>query len=78
VEAGIGDWMLFRRMLAALERAPLAGDVAQVSLGLACGHPTSDARKVYEAADAAMYEAKRLGGAQCRFASPTTDVAQTT
>ena len=50
------------RMFRALASVQVAGRLARISVGAACGGPTADARSVYAQADAAMYEAKRAGG----------------
>jgi diguanylate cyclase (GGDEF)-like protein len=50
------------RIFRALANVRVAGLPARISVGAACGDSMTDARSVYEQADAAMYEAKRAGG----------------
>jgi diguanylate cyclase (GGDEF)-like protein len=52
------------RMLAALDSPHAPPQSATVSIGIAAGNPDSDPLKVFAAADAAMYHAKRQGGGQ--------------
>ena len=52
------------RMLQALAASPLDGEAPSASIGIAAGSPEDSASAVFEAADAAMYGAKRLGGSR--------------
>lgn len=61
------------RMLAALEQSPVNGEPARISAGIAFGFYDSEVERVQEAADAAMYLAKRRGGARFEVASSVLD-----
>jgi diguanylate cyclase (GGDEF)-like protein len=51
-----------RRMLVALRHTTVVGSPPRASIGIASGAPEDDAVEVFNAADAAMYQAKRDGG----------------
>ncbi|HXQ60886.1 MAG TPA: GGDEF domain-containing protein [Acidimicrobiales bacterium] len=60
------------RMLSRLAGAVLDGDIPSASIGIAAGLANAYASEVYEAADAAMYVAKRKGGGRYEVAVATT------
>jgi two-component system, cell cycle response regulator len=61
------------RMLQSLSRSPIEGQTPSLSVGLAFGFHDSEISKAREAADAAMYLAKRLGGSRYEVASSVLD-----
>jgi diguanylate cyclase (GGDEF)-like protein len=61
------------RMLQSLSRSRTDGRTPRLSVGLAFGFHDSEVSKVREAADAAMYLAKRLGGSRYEVASSVLD-----
>lgn len=63
------------RMMSVLESSPIDGETPRISAGIAFGFQDSDAELVHEAADEAMYLAKRRGGSRYEVASALLDTS---
>jgi diguanylate cyclase (GGDEF)-like protein len=66
-------FLVDERLLQSLSRSPIDGATPRLSVGLAFGFHDSEVSEVRDAADTAMYLAKRLGGSRYEVASSVLD-----